>query len=84
MIFGYDGPEEEAASARYSLEWAQRCHAIKVKELETRIHVLEEENKEWEEYCDELLETPWKKKYDKLAEAMREAHNIIHVAQLDE
>ncbi len=84
MIFGYDGPEEEAASARHSLEWAQRCHAIKVKELETRIHVLEEENKEWEEYCAELEDKPWAKAYKKLHAAVDQARGALRDAMYDE
>ncbi len=76
--------EQDYEPLRHDLEWVKRCHAVKVKELEDRILVLERENEEWEEYCQELEDTEWKKKYDKLAKAMREAHNIIHVAQLDE
>ncbi len=84
MIFGYDGPEDEAASARASLDWVKRCHSVKVKELEDRILVLEKENEEWEEYCQELEDTPWKKKYDKLRRSVDQYSDHIREAMLDD
>jgi hypothetical protein len=84
MIFGYDGPEEEAASAKQSLEWVTRCHAVKVKELEDQILVLEKENEQWEEYCTELENTEWKKKYDKLRRSVDQYSDHIREAMLDD
>lgn len=73
MIFGYD-PDDTRNDV--DLEWIRRCHAVKVKELETRIQVLEEENKEWEEFCAELEAKPWYKAYRKL-------HDAVHKARAD-
>lgn len=66
------------------LDWVKRCHAVKVKELEDRILVLERENEELEEYCQELEDTEWKKKYDKLRRSVDQYSDHIREAMLDD
>lgn len=66
------------------LDWVKRCHAVKVKELEDRILVLERENEEWEEFCTELQNEKWKKNYDKLHSAVEQARSDLREALYDE